>query len=142
MFNLRSFLPRRLHSERASAENGLGGGGTNIDGGFLAHVTCATAASVDRLSVHRVFRWFADLRNSLGRVGALPRVRALIVGAVFRIRADDEKVPAGVDQPVAGPAGRTSTSPAFSDNTRPLSPPHSILAVPRATPITSWICEW
>ena len=40
------------------------------------------------------------------------------------------------------PAGRTSTSPALSENTRPLSPPHSILAVPRATPITSWIREW
>src|SRR6478735_6366520 len=37
------------------------------------------------------------------------------------------------------PAGRTSTSPALSEDTRPLSPPHSILAVPRATPITSWI---
>ena len=57
------------------------------------------------LSVHGVFRRFADLSNSLSRVGALPRVRALIVGAVFRIRADDEKIPAGVDQPMAGPGG-------------------------------------
>src|SRR4051812_37133730 len=57
------------------------------------------------LPVHRVFRGFTNLSNSLGRIGALPHVRALIVGAVFRIRAYDEKIPAGVDQPMAGPGG-------------------------------------
>jgi len=57
-------------------------------------------------SVHGVFRGFVDLSNALSRLGALPRVRALIVGAVFRIRADDEKIAAGVDQPVASSGGQ------------------------------------
>ena len=59
-------------------------------------------------SVHGVFRGlrFADLSNALSRLGALPGVRALIVGTLFRIRADDEKIAAGVDQPVASSGGR------------------------------------
>ena len=51
------------------------------------------------------FDGLRTLATRFGRIGALSRVCALIVGALFRIRPDDEKIPAGVDQPMAGPGG-------------------------------------
>jgi hypothetical protein len=66
----------------------------------------ATIEPTGHFAVNRIFEWLARLSDPLDGVRTIARVRTFVVGAVLRIGADNEKIPAGLNQPVTRAGGQ------------------------------------